>query len=130
MQKKLPAWGYVLLLGLAALSTFGLQYLNPILFPVDCTLPALIVYFSVFLFIVRRGMPILNRKFPRLVDPTKSSSELIVILIMICMGMVAGILAGLTWWAAGGSDVRTLSQALLLGGMLGAIAVVALAGGG
>jgi hypothetical protein len=128
-----PWWGYVILWMLAVGGAVFLWYANPNIFPLNRTIPAILVYFGLYWLIVRYGVPLLARRLPKgegTVLQNDTVAELVFGSVLMCIGLFAGTGAGAAWWLAGGSAVTDFWTAVLAGGALGAIAPIALLAGG
>jgi hypothetical protein len=129
----LPWWGYLILLALAIGAAFLLRYANPNSFPLNRTIPATLVYFGLCWLILRYGLPLLVRRLPEgegSFIQGHTVGEFLFALVLMCIGFLAGTGAGATWWLAGGFAATGFWTAVIGGGIVGAVAPLALLAGG
>ena len=126
----------ILAVGSSALVT----YLRPELFTFFATLPATLVYYGAFAVLFSLLRIVSERRLRRracvVVEASGSRAsripnwivELLVGLGFTVAGVVSGMVSGTTWWAAGGYEVRSLSEALKIGAILGGAVILLLLG--
>lgn len=127
-------FGYVVLAGVAIAASIGLYFLRPDLFAVQQTLPATIIYFALFWFVLRsigsrKSKSKANLQTKPLSKWQEGLAEFGMFFAFLIVGTIVGCISGLVWWGAGGYELRTIEQALKIGAILGATTIVLLFGG-
>jgi hypothetical protein len=136
----LNAFAISLISVLAVASSAFLTYWRPELFTWSATIPATLVYFGAFatIFSVLRVVPkrrlpwsgagVAEASRPKASGMPSWVAELLFYLAFSVVGVIAGMIAGTTWWVAGGYDVRSLAEALKIGAILGGAVILLLFG--
>ena len=123
--------GYLIAWVLATGAAIVLWYVNPGTFPLGRAIPATLVYFTTYWLAMRYGFPFLAKRLARgSFLQSNFLAEVFFTTVLACIGFLAGSGAGATWWLAGGFAVADFWTAVLVGGTVGAIAPLALLGGG
>lgn len=134
--------GFGLVTALSVVSAIGLGQLRPDLFPFYWALSGTMTYFGqfaiLFTALTHKRNPVDESQLVKLRDEAKSSKtdwfvdtwqELCLFAVFLVLGVSAGAISGVAWWAAGGHTIRTAWEAIKIGGIAGGAVMVLLFGG-
>ena len=113
---------------LSVTAAYGLTYFRPVLFTLFNAVPATFTYFGLFGLLVSYGRPNVRKTIE--IEPGKHPwlesllGEVGIFLFLTLLSAIIGAVSGIAWWSAGGSELRTLFEAIWLGALIGAITVV------